>query len=81
MSGRVELNGWLEELCIGYAILLGDQGYDRNAIRAKAAEKKVWANIPPRSNRISSFVFWKWIYRQRNLNSSEAPPPDMTHPI
>jgi transposase len=49
------------------AILLGDKGYDSNAIRAKAAEKKVWANIPPRANRKGCFVFSRWVYRQRNL--------------
>ncbi|GEC42297.1 hypothetical protein EME01_63690 [Sinorhizobium meliloti] len=33
-------------------ILLADTGYDSNAIRAKAAERKAWAT---------------WFYRQRNL--------------
>ncbi|SDO17552.1 hypothetical protein SAMN05216328_16221 [Ensifer sp. YR511] len=32
-------------------ILLADKGYDTNAIRAKAAERKAWANIPPKTNR------------------------------
>lgn len=45
------------------AILLADKGYDSNAIRAKAAEQKVWANIPPKSNRKGSFVFLRWVYR------------------
>lgn len=48
-------------------ILLADKGYDSNAIRAKAAKKKAWANIPPKSNRKGSFVFSSWVYRQRNL--------------
>lgn len=48
-------------------ILLADKGYDSNAIRALAAEKKAWANIPPRSNRNGSFAFSSWVYRQRNL--------------
>lgn len=48
-------------------ILLGDKGYDSNAIRAKAAERKAWANIPPKTNRKGSFVFSPWVYRQRNL--------------
>ena len=48
-------------------ILLADRGYESNAIRALAAEKKVWANIPPRSNRKGSFAFSSWVYRQRNL--------------
>jgi transposase len=32
-------------------MLLADRGYDADWIRAFAAEKGVWANIPPRSNR------------------------------
>ncbi|MGK9204234.1 IS5 family transposase [Sinorhizobium meliloti] len=48
-------------------ILLADKGYDSNAIRAKAAERKAWANIPPKTNRKGSFVFSRWVYRQRNL--------------
>lgn len=49
------------------AILLADKGYDSNAIRAKAAERKAWANIPPKTNRKGTFVFSPWVYRQRNL--------------
>lgn len=48
-------------------ILLADKGYDSNAIRALAAEKKAWANIPPSSDRNGSFAFSSWVYRQRNL--------------
>ncbi|MBB4315577.1 IS5 family transposase [Roseospira marina] len=48
-------------------ILLADKGYDSNAIRAKADERKAWANIPPKANRKGSFVFCRWVYRQRNL--------------
>lgn len=48
-------------------ILLADKGYDTNAIRAKAAERKAWANIPPKANRKGSFSFSRWVYRQRNL--------------
>lgn len=48
-------------------ILLADKGYDSNAIRAKAAQRKAWANIPPKTNRKGSFVFSRWVYRQRNL--------------
>eukprot|EP01032_Pedospumella_encystans_P037554 gene37554-42536_t len=48
-------------------ILLADKGYDSNAIRAKAAERKAWANIPPKTNRKGSFTFSSWVYRQRNL--------------
>ena len=32
-------------------ILLADKGDDSNTIRAKAAERKAWANIPPKANR------------------------------
>jgi transposase len=48
-------------------ILLADKAYDTEAIRSFAAEKKAWANIPPRKNRKGRFVFNKWVYRQRNL--------------
>ncbi|SBW12942.1 transposase (fragment) [uncultured Alphaproteobacteria bacterium] len=51
----------------GGDILLADKGYDSNAIRAKAAERKVWANIPPKANRKGSFTFSRWVYRQRDL--------------
>ena len=48
-------------------ILLADKGYDSDAIRAKAAERKAWANIPPKTNRKGTFAFSPWLYRQRNL--------------
>lgn len=48
-------------------ILLADKGYDSNAIRAKAAQRKAWANIPPKANRKGTFAFSAWLYRQRNL--------------
>ncbi|MDZ5454593.1 IS5 family transposase [Labrys sp. ZIDIC5] len=48
-------------------ILLADKGYDSNAIRARAAARKAWANIPPKTHRKASFVFSRWVYRQRNL--------------
>lgn len=49
------------------ATLLGDKGYDSNAIRKVAAAKNAWANIPSRSNRKQRFAFSSWVYRQRNL--------------
>ena len=49
------------------ATLLGDKGYDSNAIREAAAARNVWANIPNRSNRKQRFAFSAWVYRQRNL--------------
>ena len=42
-------------------ILLADKGYDSNAIRAKASERKAWANIPPKTNRTGTFVFSPWV--------------------
>lgn len=49
------------------ATLLGDKGYDSNAIRKAAADRGIWANIPNRSNRNQRFAFSPWLYRQRNL--------------
>ena len=49
------------------ATLLGDKGYDSNAIREAAAKRNCWANIPNRSNRQKRFAFSPWLYRQRNL--------------
>jgi transposase len=49
------------------ATLIADRAYDTNAIRARAAERGAWANIPPRSIRKASFSFSTWVYRQRNL--------------
>ena len=48
------------------AILFADRAYDTNALRAFAAERKAWANIPPKANRNETFAFCKWVYRQRN---------------
>lgn len=61
-----EADALTEDLGEG-AILLADKGYGSKAIRASAAERKAWANIPPKSNRKGSFVFSSWVYRQRNL--------------
>ena len=47
--------------------LLADRAYDSDAIRADAKARSVWANIPPKRNRKSSFSFSRWVYRQRNL--------------
>ena len=50
------------------ATLLGDKGYDGNAIaREAAAARMVWANIPNRSNRKQHFAFSPWLSKQRNL--------------
>jgi transposase len=47
--------------------LLADKAYDTDAIRKTAADHKIWANIPPKSNREDVFAFSPWVYRQRNL--------------
>jgi transposase len=62
----VEAEALIEPVA-GGGILLADKGYDAAAIRAKAAEKRMFANIPPRRNRKGRFVFSGWLYRQRNL--------------
>ena len=49
------------------ATLIADRAYDTNAIRDACAQKKVWANIPPRVIRKDAFAFSAWVYRQRNL--------------
>ena len=67
-------------------ILIADEGCDTDVIRAKAKERKAWANIPPKTNREGGFAFSRWVYRPRDLverffnriNSSEASPPATT---
>ncbi len=56
----------LEDLAPG-ATLIADRAYDTDAIRALAAGRGAWANIPPRVIRKGSFSFSTWVYRQRNL--------------
>src|SRR6266478_400617 len=48
-------------------MLLADRGYDADWIRALAAERGVWANIPPRCNRNDPVCFSPHLYRARNL--------------
>jgi transposase len=38
-------------------MLLADNGYDANALRAAVTERKAWANIPPESNRKDPICF------------------------
>ncbi|WP_188084461.1 IS5 family transposase [Sphingobium scionense] len=61
-----EAEALIEAIPVG-ATLLGDKGYDSNAIRKAAAARNVWANIPNRSNRKQPFAFSPWLYKQRNL--------------
>jgi len=48
-------------------MLLADRGYDADWIRALAAKKGAWANIPPRNNRSAPICFSPYLYRARNL--------------
>jgi transposase len=48
-------------------MLLADRGYDADWIRALAAERGVWANIPPRCNRNEPICFSPYLYRAHNL--------------
>ena len=48
-------------------MLLADRGYDADWIRALAAERGGWANIPPRRNRKDPICFSPYLYRARNL--------------
>ncbi len=48
-------------------MLLADRGYDADWIRALAAERGVWANIPPRCNRNEPICFSPYLYHARNL--------------
>ena len=61
-----EAEALIEDIPEG-ATLLGDKGYDSNAIREAAAARDIWANIPNRSNRKKRFGFSPWLYKQRNL--------------
>src|SRR2546423_10584440 len=49
------------------AMLLAERGYDADWIRALAAKKGAWANIPPRCNRSDPICFSPYLYRARNL--------------
>ena len=48
-------------------MLLADKGYDANALRQAVADKKAWANIPPKTNRKDPICFSKHLYKARNL--------------
>ncbi len=48
-------------------LLLANRGYDADWIRALAAERCAWANIPPRSHRKVPICFSPYLYRARYL--------------
>jgi transposase len=47
--------------------LLGDCGYDSDALRAVLAQRGAWANIKPAPRRVNVPVFSRYLYRFRNL--------------
>ena len=49
------------------SMLLADRGYDADWIRALAAKRRAWANIPPRSDRNEPICFSPYLYRARSL--------------
>ena len=48
-------------------MLLADKAYGAKWLREMLFNKGAWANIPPKSNSKSSFVFSPYLYKQRNL--------------
>jgi transposase len=48
-------------------MLLADRGYDADRIRALAADRGFWANIPPKCNRNDPICFSPYLYRVRNV--------------
>jgi len=47
-------------------ILLADRAYDSDGLRAQLSERGAWANIRAMPNRVKTFPFRGWVYRQRN---------------
>ena len=47
-------------------ILLGDKGYDSNAIRHEVEDKGTMPSIPPKANRRWKNCFSSVLYRDRN---------------
>jgi transposase len=47
--------------------LLGDGGYDSDALRAAMAERGAWANIKPNPRRLNVPAFSQYLDRFRNL--------------
>jgi len=47
-------------------ILLADRAYDSDGLRETMTARGAWANIKAMPNRVKTFPFSRWIYRQRN---------------
>jgi transposase len=54
------------ETVVAGNILLADRAYDSDALRSSMAERGVWANIRALPQRVKTFRFSGWVYRQRN---------------
>jgi transposase len=48
------------------SLVNADKGYDSNAIRRQISERRAFANIPPKVNRIWKNCFSPFLYRDRN---------------
>lgn len=46
--------------------LLADRAYDSDALREQMSGRGAWANIRAMPNRVKTFAFSPWVYRQRN---------------
>jgi transposase len=66
MSDIASATGLITDLPEG-AMLLADKGYDANALRTSVAERKAWANIPPKANRKDPICFSPFLDKARNL--------------
>ena len=47
-------------------ILIADRAYDSDGLRTSMAERGAWANIRSMPNRVKTYPFSNWVYRQRN---------------
>lgn len=67
-------------------ILLADRAYDSDALRKEMNARGAWANVRAMPNRVKTFAFSAWVYRQRNaverffnkLKTSGPSPPATT---
>ena len=48
-------------------VLLADRAYDSDALRQSLADRGVWANVKPKSNRKRTLGFSAFLYKERNL--------------
>lgn len=47
-------------------ILIADRAYDSDGLRTSMAKRGAWANIRAMPNRVKTYSFSKWVYRQCN---------------